>query len=83
MMAPGSAVEPGAIKRFRALLNEKRIVEVNEHNFKEWQEYFKARYNVEIPSIKKEVQPVKKDAQPAVTKQEAKPAKASVKATVK
>ena len=53
MMAPGSVVEPAAIKRFKSRVAEGRIVEVNEHNFDKWREYFKVRMNVEIAAIGK------------------------------
>lgn len=48
MMAPGSVVEPAAIKRFRSRLAEGRIVEVNEQNFSKWEEYFRVRANTTI-----------------------------------
>ena len=48
MMAPGSIVEPEAIKRFKARLNDGHIVEVNEHDFPKWQKYFKERIGVEL-----------------------------------
>ena len=48
MMAPGSIVEPEAVKRFKARLNDGRIVEVNEHDFPKWQKYFKERIGVEL-----------------------------------
>jgi len=51
MMAPGSVVEPAAIKRFKSRVAEGRIVEVTEHNFSKWREYFKVRMNVEIAAI--------------------------------
>ena len=48
MMAPGSIVEPEAVKRFKARLNDGHIVEVNEHDFPKWQKYFKERIGVEL-----------------------------------
>ena len=48
MMAPGSIVEPEAIKRFKARLNDGHIVEVNEHDFPKWQKYFKEHTGVEL-----------------------------------
>lgn len=48
MMAPGSVVEPAAIKRFKSRVAEGRIVEVNEHNFDKWEEYFKVRMSTTI-----------------------------------
>lgn len=48
MMAPGSIVEPAAIKRFKSRLNDGHIVDVSEHNFDKWQKYFKERIGVAI-----------------------------------
>ena len=48
MMAPGSVVEPGSIKRFKSRLNDKSIVEVSEHNFDMWDKYFRERMGVAI-----------------------------------
>ena len=48
MMAPGSIVEPGTVKRFKSRLNDGHVVEVNEHDFDKWQKYFKERIGVEI-----------------------------------
>ena len=48
MMAPGSVVEPGAIKRFKTRLNDGHIVEVSEQNFDKWNNYFKGRIGVAI-----------------------------------
>lgn len=54
MMAPGSIVEPAAIKRFKSRLNDGHIVEVNEHDFDKWQKYFKERIGVTIALPEKE-----------------------------
>ena len=48
MITPGSIVEPGNIKRFRFRLSNSNVVEVNEHNFDKWREYFKVRFGVDI-----------------------------------
>ena len=48
MMAPGSVVEPGTIKRFKSRLNDGHIVEVSEQDFNKWDEYFKVRIGVPI-----------------------------------
>lgn len=48
MMAPGSVVEPAAIKRFKSRVAEGRIVEVTEQNFSKWETYFKVRANATI-----------------------------------
>ena len=69
VMAPGSIVEPGAIKHFRSLLSDNHIIEVNEQNFTMWNEYFNVRYGVQLkPSVEPSVEPS---------------VKASVKASVK
>ena len=48
MMAPGSIVEPGTVKRFKSRFNDGHIVEVHEHDFEKWQKYFKERIGVEL-----------------------------------
>ena len=48
MVAPGSVVEPGTIKRFKSRLNDGHIVEVSEQDFNKWDEYFKIRIGVPI-----------------------------------
>jgi hypothetical protein len=45
---PGSIVEPGSIKWFKSRLKDRVIIEVNEHNFDKWREYFTGRYHVDI-----------------------------------
>ena len=80
VIVPGSIVEPGTIKRFNTLVGERRIIEVNEHNFKEWQEYFKVRFNIDLPAIKVEEEHVEAKE---VIKEAVKPVTATVKATVK
>ena len=48
MMAPGSIVEPGTVKRFKSRLNDGHIVDVSQQDFEKWQKYFKERIGVEI-----------------------------------
>lgn len=48
MMAPGSIVEPGAVKRFKSRLTEGHIIEVSEQDFDKWAEYFKVRLGVTL-----------------------------------
>ena len=48
MMAPGSVVEPGTIKWFKTRLKDRKIVEVTEHNFNQWHEYFAVKHGVNI-----------------------------------
>lgn len=46
---PGSVItEPGLIKRFKTRLAERVIIEVNEHNFDKYAEYFSARFGVNL-----------------------------------
>ena len=81
MMAPGSVVEPAAIKRFKTRLNDGHIVEVSEQNFDRWDKYFKERIGaaIQVPAKEEPVkeEPVKEEPKPA----EVKPA--VVKAIVK
>ena len=90
VIVPGSTVEPGTIKRFNTLVGERRIIEVNEHNFKEWQEYFKVRLNIDLPAIKADEEHVEEEhveeehvEAKEVIKEAVKPVTATVKATVK
>lgn len=48
MVLPGSIVEPGNIKFFKARLRDRVIIEVSEHNFDDYNEYFKAKFGVPI-----------------------------------
>ena len=48
MMAPGSVVEPAAIKRFKSRLNDGHIVDVSEQDFDKWNRYFKERIGTAI-----------------------------------
>lgn len=48
MMAPGSIVEPGAVKRFKSRLSDGHIVEVSEQDFDKWAEYFKMRLGITL-----------------------------------
>ena len=48
VMAPGSVVEPGAIKQFKSKLRDHAIVEVPEQDFDRWNAYFKGKFGVEI-----------------------------------
>lgn len=52
MVPAGSIVEPAGIKRFRHRLLEGHIVEVNEHNFDKYADFFKQRYGIDLPAIK-------------------------------
>ena len=52
MIPAGSIVEPAGIKRFKHRVLEGHIVEVNEHNFDRYAEFFKKRHGVNLPSIK-------------------------------
>jgi len=74
MMAPGSVVEPAAIKRFKSRLNDGHIVDVNELDFYKWQKYFKERIGVDIALPEKE--PVKEPEKEAVKEPAEAPEKA-------
>ena len=67
MVSAGSIVEPAGIKRFKHRVLEGHIVEVTEHNFDKYAEFFKKRYGVDLPSIKY-VAPEKPAEAPAETK---------------
>lgn len=79
MMAPGSVVEPGAIKRFKSLLNDGHIVEVPEQDFDKWDRYFKERIGV---AIQIPAEPEEPDVVPE-TEQVTKPVKPTAKAVAK
>ena len=55
MIPAGSIVEPAGIKRFRHRLLEGHIVEVNEHNFDKYADFFKQRYGIDLPSLEQPV----------------------------
>lgn len=67
MVPAGSIVEPAGIKRFRHRLLEGHIVEVNEHNFDKYADFFKQRYGIDLPPLKQPVAEQKMAAQPKVT----------------
>lgn len=79
MMVPGSVVEPGSIKRFKSRLNDGKIVEVTEHNFGKWEEWFRVRAGVQIhlPGATKISKP-EKAAEPEEVQEEPKPTEAKV-----
>lgn len=52
MVTAGSVVEPAGIKRFKHRVLEGHIVEVTEHNFDCYADFFKRRYGVDLPPIK-------------------------------
>lgn len=95
MVTAGSVVEPAGIKRFKHRVLEGHIVEVTEHNFDRYADFFKRRYGVDLPPIKpaetnnaeNEVkQPevhVETPAAPAVTEVKATEVKKVVAAVVK
>lgn len=55
MIPAGSIVEPAGIKRFKHRLLEGHIVEVNEHNFDKYADFFKQRYGIDLPPLKRPV----------------------------
>ena len=48
MILPGSIVEPGSVKWFKTRLKDRIIVEVNAHNFDEWNAYFKGKFGISL-----------------------------------
>ena len=74
MVPAGSIVEPVGIKRFKHRLLEGHIVEVNEHNFDKYADFFKQRYGVDLPPLEQPVAEQKTAEQPkSVTPVAAKP----------
>ena len=74
MIPAGSIVEPVGIKRFKHRLLEGHIVEVNEHNFDKYADFFKQRYGVDLPPLEQPVAEQKTAEQPkAATPVAAKP----------
>ena len=74
MVPAGSIIEPADIKRFRHRLLEGHIVEVNEHNFDKYADFFKQRYGVDLPPLEQPVAEQKTAEQPkAATPVAAKP----------
>ena len=63
----GSIVEPAGIKRFKHRLLEGHIVEVNEQNFDKYADFFKQRYGIDLPAIKKPEVKQEKVEQPKVS----------------
>lgn len=66
MIPAGSIVEPAGIKRFRHRLLEGHIVEVNEHNFDKYADFFKQRYGIDLPSLEQPVAEPNSTEQPKV-----------------
>ena len=74
MIPAGSIVEPAGIKRFKHRILEGHIVEVNEHNFDKYADFFKQRYGVDLPPLEQPVAEQKTAEQPkAATPVAAKP----------
>jgi predicted KAP-like P-loop ATPase len=56
VLTAGSVItEPAAIKHFRSRLDDRKIIEVTEHNFDKYYQIFKDKFGIEIPSIKVDV----------------------------
>jgi len=83
MMAPGSVVEPGTIKRFKSRLNDGHIVEVTEQTFDKWDKYFKQRIGVAIQKPVKAAEPAKVVEHTAPPAKEVKKPKAVTASVVK
>lgn len=52
MKPAGSIVEPAGVKRFERRLSDGHIVEVTEHNFDKYAEFFKQRFGITLAPIK-------------------------------
>ena len=48
MIAPGSIIEPGVVKHFKARLRDRYIIEVSGQSLDNWDEYFKIKHGVSI-----------------------------------
>ena len=64
MIPAGSIIEPAGIKRFKHRLLEGHIVEVNEHNFDKYADFFKQRYGIDLLPLKQPVAEQKATEQP-------------------
>lgn len=67
-LLPGSIVEPGNIKWFKTRLKDRDIVEVNEHNFDTWRNYFAAKFHVELKEQPEQPEQPEQLEQPIVVK---------------
>ena len=47
----GSIVDPTSVKTFRARLQQRHIVDVNESNVQYWADFFKNRYNIDLAAM--------------------------------
>ena len=56
MIAPGSVIEPGTIKRFKSRLRDRDIIEVPEQDFDEWNAYFIAKFGTPIGPIEEKAE---------------------------
>ena len=56
MIAPGSVVEPGTIKRFKSRLRDRDIIEVPEQDFDKWNAYFIAKFGTPIGPIEEKAE---------------------------
>lgn len=68
MIPAGSIVEPADIKRFKHRLLEGHIIEVNEHNFDKYADFFKQRYGIDLPPLKQPVAEQPKTVTPVAAK---------------
>lgn len=68
MVPAGSIIEPASVKRFKHRLLEGHIVEVNEHNFDKYADFFKQRYGIDLPLLKQPVAEQPKVATPIAAK---------------
>lgn len=82
VMLPGSCVEPDSIKRFKTRMNDRYIVEVNAHNFDQWNAYFVGKFGVTLERVNPAEAAANTEATdevPAETEQPVEPLKPVVK----
>lgn len=77
MHETGSIVDPVNVKNYKYRVQDGHIVEVDEHNQKQWRQYFKDRIGVALPTPE-EHKAAKKPATPKAAEAPAAKAKAPV-----
>lgn len=84
VLTVGSTIEdPTVIKHFKSRLAEGKIIVVDEHNYSARAKYFKDKFGVTLPSIKKAEDNVVTEDKPVATEVKKAPVKKVVAAAVK
>lgn len=84
VLTVGSTIEdPTVIKHFKSRLAEGKIIVVDEHNYSARAKYFKDKFGVTLPSIKKTEDNVVTIDKPVTTEVKKAPVKKVVAAAVK